>query len=1537
MKHLFFKAAMLVAVMHSFCAQSQIRNRIPPVSTNSGAYDRGSRLQRINPAGQTPSIFRNEDIFKKITTNPASDHHEGGVNDPQDGFIRLYPKDEYGGQVKEVVYHVFRQTARPGLNPKITVPVSGNILTIPGLRYASYSLIELHMQDGSVIQMDTTQPLYIYSAGLYAQPSGNIADYTAMMDGPNVNGFIASFNQNALIHSGGPQARGTGAPVPLGCNDGTWTVIWTSQGSGGGPIIVTQNSCGDRFVFECIQHNGPGVVAGDILNSNGGDPCAGTLVLTANFPSQTYRALPINPIVNVNASCITRNAATGANGTVTATATWEYLSTNGWGNGTIAAATLPVTYSWTGGGTGATKSYNAPGTYTLTAKIGSCSYTKNFVIGMNGYAAQNATTTVCKNAGNISLASLLTNEDTGGTWTRTSGTGGTFSASAGTFDPSGATNSVFKYTVAPTGSCAADDATLTINVTNPPNAGSDASTSVCVNAATTITLSSLITGAQTGGTWARTSGTGGTFNAGAGTFIPTNATTSTFRYIVAGTAPCATADTSVATVNIIPTVTAGTSGDVTVCANATNTINLAGLVSGETTGGAWTSIGGTGGTFSAAAGTFQPSGNGIAATRTFLYTVSNTCNTDTSQAVINIVPCCSLATTAAATAISCVSATSSVSTTVTNGSGNYTYSWSGPNGFTANTASFTTSVTGNYTVTVTDVNNSTCTAQSTVSVTSVVNNPVVVISGNNPVCTNSPVVITATVQSGTGVGPFTYEFSNNAGTILQSGSSNTLSIVPAGITSVIVKVTGANNCQSTQSITVNSPGPALSITNIVSICAGQSTTVSADNGGITGYTYLWTDNNTSNPVRNVTPAATTNYTVVRTTAQGCKDTATATVQVYAKPVITNITTVQPGCTGSTGSITVNATGDAAQLRYRLNGGTWQTLNVFNNLAAGNYTVSVGNTNGICNDTTTPAITLIVNNPIASGIAGPAGMCALEDGLFQVNPGVSGATYNWSATGSPVITGGITSSTFVPRWAANQAGATQTVTLAVSLGGCSQVYNKAVVINTAVFAAAGSDKAICPQAQVSIGLNPALAGPPGASFNWTPTQYIQGSSTTSSVLVAPPVTTNFVLTVTDPINGCSRKDTVTVIVDVAVNPVADAGPDRTLPILSMPDTVKLGGTLTTQPGAEPNTTIGYLWTAVNGSPIGALSATNISNPVFTRPAGVTTSTTYTYVLMVQKQYVGPSSLQGVTCPVFDTVKVNFSALPSTVRISPKVLLQGALYGNTPTQYVSDSVMRDNLRSLLRVPLLSPYPTLSDPITGNRNFVPVNNSTLEEIGLTINGQYPSALILGLTGNNAIVDWVFIELRSGANMQQVVATRSALIQRDGDVVDMDGFSPVMFTNITDLNCYVVVRHRNHLGVMTKNPLLLGETTRLVDFSHTPVAGGVATYGNNAQKVLTNNHLALWAGNVNTDRFIIYSGANNDQNTLQYIIFNAVNNITQSLSFILPDYTIGDVDMRGTAIFQGVGNDPNYISENVFNHPANTSHNQSYIIFEQVPPRNN
>jgi hypothetical protein len=81
--------------------------------------------------------------------------------------------------------------------------------------------------------------------------------------------------------------------------------------------------------------------------------------------------------------------------------------------------------------------------------------------------------------------------------------------------------------------------------------------------------------------------------------------------------------------------------------------------------------------------------------------------------------------------------------------------------------------------------------------------------------------------------------------------------------------------------------------------------------------------------------------------------------------------------------------------------------------------------------------------------------------------------------------------------------------------------------------------------------------------------------------------------------------------------------------------------------------------------------------------------------------------------------------------------------------------------------------------------------------------------------VVDWVLLELRTGTGSGTMQARRAAFIKSDGTIVDVDGTSAVKFTTVSPGTYYIVIRHRNHLAVMSASGVALTPTSALYDFT--------------------------------------------------------------------------------------------------------------------------
>lgn len=255
----------------------------------------------------------------------------------------------------------------------------------------------------------------------------------------------------------------------------------------------------------------------------------------------------------------------------------------------------------------------------------------------------------------------------------------------------------------------------------------------------------------------------------------------------------------------------------------------------------------------------------------------------------------------------------------------------------------------------------------------------------------------------------------------------------------------------------------------------------------------------------------------------------------------------------------------------------------------------------------------------------------------------------------------------------------------------------------------------------------------------------------------------------------------------------------------------------------------------------------------------------------------------------------------LQINAQVLLQGPIL-NPDTV----GLMNDDLRSGGLIPTTSPY---------------------------ADGASCNASVFNATGNDAIVDWVWISIRMNNDNQRQIQSRSALLQRDGDIVDVDGTSDVTLY-IPQNTYFVAVQHRNHLGVMSANAIQFDDASAVtIDFKD----NGFSTFGSNAQAILGSGNRALWAGDTNGDKAIQFSGGASDANAVKDYILSDPANILNFITFSSGGYLPFDIDMNALARFSGAPNDSNVIKDNVLAFPENILNFPTYTINTTVPSINN
>jgi len=328
--------------------------------------------------------------------------------------------------------------------------------------------------------------------------------------------------------------------------------------------------------------------------------------------------------------------------------------------------------------------------------------------------------------------------------------------------------------------------------------------------------------------------------------------------------------------------------------------------------------------------------------------------------------------------------------------------------------------------------------------------------------------------------------------------------------------------------------------------------------------------------------------------------------------------------------------------------------------------------------------------------------------------------------------------------------------------------------------------------------------------------------------------------------------------------------------------------------------GYTW-SVNG-----VNYTN--SGIYTHTVGcqtfildLTIITTFTYNDTIN--YLGCYTwpVNGVTYSAsglytFTTTNTNTGCaetfnLNLTVVQGLKLATKAILSGPFVTTGIGAGLMHDSLRVLNQIPATEPY-----------SSAPFNKPQIAGLG----GETVSPAVLSVTGANAIVDWVFVELRNPTTPSIIVATKRALIQRDGDIVsNVDGVSPVFFAGIPVGNYFVSIKHRNHLGIMTASSIYMDDCLNSsFDFTTAAVysIGGV-----NPPRKLIGAVNCLWSADCNNNKNVKYNGLANDKDFILAALGGVAN---ASLNNV---YRVEDANMDGKIRYNNTDNDRMIIINNI------------------------
>lgn len=202
-------------------------------------------------------------------------------------------------------------------------------------------------------------------------------------------------------------------------------------------------------------------------------------------------------------------------------------------------------------------------------------------------------------------------------------------------------------------------------------------------------------------------------------------------------------------------------------------------------------------------------------------------------------------------------------------------------------------------------------------------------------------------------------------------------------------------------------------------------------------------------------------------------------------------------------------------------------------------------------------------------------------------------------------------------------------------------------------------------------------------------------------------------------------------------------------------------------------------------------------------------------------------------------------------------------------------------------------LEGPYAGNGVMI---DGTAKPLTSPYNGETIDALPLP---NNQIIDWIWIELRQTAT-GATVKECNAFLLLDGTVVDVAGNSSLPFFYTTNENYYLVIRHRNHIGIMSASTHQFADSPQSTNVIDLSVAGSV--WNDGFKQIGTSGIYAMMSGDANGSNLVNAADAIIIMNNWNSTAYNNgdlnLSGLTNSADAI---HVLNNLNIAGTVPAQG------------------------------------